>query len=331
MNAADGRIVWKRDNISEAEAGRDDLSPQGYLFVSENGLFVPSGRSLPVAFDRADGKKLHQTHPSWRGNAGGVVGGTKGLLADGQLYSGGPHHFMAIDQKTGGVGYGYLDGREMVAAHQAAYLADGKRIVKLDREEAVVVSRQRLKWEMEIKKLQRELSTEQRKLREAKEEDKKAVLAKKVEGLRTKIKERQSSLVETEDAGLLWQVESPLESSLIVAGDLLFAGGDERVAAYNTETGEEVWSASVEGEVRGLAVSDGRLVASTTGEHRHPQRLLPGPWGRARTTRLRTSPAKRAEDLRDRTRRREGPAGAPGAVGCRLVRSSGDGSSCRLR
>jgi predicted ribosome quality control (RQC) complex YloA/Tae2 family protein len=32
-----------------AEAGRDDLSPQGYLLASKDILFVPSGRSLPAA------------------------------------------------------------------------------------------------------------------------------------------------------------------------------------------------------------------------------------------------------------------------------------------
>ncbi len=264
VRATDGEIVWKRDDISEAEAGRDDLSPQGYLLVSENGLFVPSGRSLPVAFHREDGKKLHQSHPSWRGNAGGVVGGTKALLADGQLYSGGPHHFMAIDQKTGGVGYGYLNGRQMVVDEQSAYLADGKRIVKFNREEGVAVSRKRLKWEMEIKTLQRDIISEQRKLRAA-AEDKKAALTQTVENIRLKIKQRQESLVEIKEVGVVWQVECPLESSLIVAGDIVFAGGEGRVAAFKTETGEEVWAASVEGEVRGLAAADGQLVASTTG------------------------------------------------------------------
>ena len=86
VNASDGSVIWKQDNLSDGDAGRNDLSPQGYLLASDDLLFVPSGRSLPAAFDRKTGKLVHKRTFSWRSTAGGVIGGTKALLSDGQIF-----------------------------------------------------------------------------------------------------------------------------------------------------------------------------------------------------------------------------------------------------
>ena len=80
VNADDGSIIWKQDNLSAEDAGRNDLSPQGYLLASDELLFVPSGRSLPAAFDRKTGKLVHKRTHAWRNAAGGVIGGTNALL-----------------------------------------------------------------------------------------------------------------------------------------------------------------------------------------------------------------------------------------------------------
>ena len=135
VNAKDGSIVWRNDTISEQNAGRNDLSPQGYLLANETTLFVPSGRSLPVAVSKQTGDILFQRQHSWRTDAGGVVGGTKALLGDGQVYAGGPHHFLAMDDKTGEVGASWINGRQMVLAGDLAYLMDGEKIFCVNRAE----------------------------------------------------------------------------------------------------------------------------------------------------------------------------------------------------
>ena len=145
-NAHDGSIVWRNDAISQQDAGRNDLSPQGYLLASEDLLFVPSGRSLPVAISKQTGEIVFQRSYSWRSAAGGVVGGTKALLGDGQIYAGGPHHFLAMDQRTGNVGEAYIDGRQMVLADDMAYLLDGKRIFAVNRAEHARASQEKQKW-----------------------------------------------------------------------------------------------------------------------------------------------------------------------------------------
>ena len=69
---------------------------------------MPSGRSLPAAFDRETGEFRYKKSYGWRSSAGGVVGGSRAILADGQLYSSGAHHFLALDQESGNAGHALL-------------------------------------------------------------------------------------------------------------------------------------------------------------------------------------------------------------------------------
>ena len=50
---------------------------------------------------------------------------------------------------------------------------------------------------------------------------------------------------------------------MILAGDVLFAGGTNKVIAYSTTNGNELWRRAVDGRARGLAAADGRLFVST--------------------------------------------------------------------
>ena len=55
LKADDGAVIWKNDTIGDHahELSYGGISPQSYLVVSESALFVPSGRAMPAAFDRA--------------------------------------------------------------------------------------------------------------------------------------------------------------------------------------------------------------------------------------------------------------------------------------
>ncbi len=85
VDAATGKVIWKNDRISQEDAGRNDLSPQGYLLCNDKLLFVPSGRSLPVAFDKQTGEMVHGRKHQWRTTAGGEVGGTGACSAMGRF------------------------------------------------------------------------------------------------------------------------------------------------------------------------------------------------------------------------------------------------------
>eukprot|EP00913_Durusdinium_trenchii_P023354 g21932.t1 len=248
VDAKSGEILWKRDNISESEAGRNDLSPQGYLLVSDSKLFVPSGRSLPAALDRKTGKILYKATASWRGNGGGVIGGTKALLADGQLYSGGAHHFVAIDQKSGRVGHGYFDGKQMAISGNAAYVATGTVIARIDRQKYAEMSRKRIKVESTIKSLSRKLRT----------------AGKTADAIRKQLAKLQQQVRDMTKSGVVWTRPSKLEGAVIAAGNTVFVGGEGKVLAIDGETGKDLWSMKVDGAARGLAVANGRVFCSTT-------------------------------------------------------------------
>ncbi len=249
VNADDGSVIWKQDSLSDEDAGRNDLSPQGYLLASDDLLFVPSGRSLPAAFDRKTGKLVHKRTHGWRSAAGGVVGGTNALLADAQIYSGGEHHLLAMDQQKGDVGFGWFAGHQMAVAGDAAYVATGTVVARLDRQEYAVNSRVRHQLEMEIYDLSGKLRSEKNK--------------ETAGGYRQKIADASLEIKRIADIGVTWQKETADDAALLATPDVVFLGGQNQVTAYSALSGESVWQAAVEGLVSGLAVADGNLVVST--------------------------------------------------------------------
>ncbi len=245
VDAASGKLIWRNDHLSEQDAGRNDLTPQGYLLCNDELLFVPSGRSMPAAFDRKTGEQVYKRTYSWRSTAGGVVGGTKALLADGQLYSGGAHHFLALDQKTGSVGFAFISGHQLAISENMAFVTDGKRIAGLDRITHAKATVERQKRNLELYAVERNRS----KLKPDEYREQVNVLAKKI-GQLSKVGEK-------------WSTETTCDEAVIVLQGLVIAGGVNEVSAFDSNDGRKVWSAKVEGKARGLAAADGYLIVST--------------------------------------------------------------------
>lgn len=245
LDVETGRRVWGVDQISSLDAGRNDLSPQGDLLANGDLLFVPSGGSLPGVFDLKTGALLHKRTHSWRTTAGGVVGGTKAVLADGQIYTGGEHHFLAMTEEKGDVGFAWLDGHQLAIQGDQAYVATGGYVARLDRPKAAAASRRRHAIEAEIATLGKEQNPEA--LKAAAEQ-------------KAKLTEELAVLKKT---GVDWRVETENDSSLIVTGRHVIVGGQGRVTAYDKDTGASAWSSDVEGDVRGLAAAGGALLVST--------------------------------------------------------------------
>lgn len=246
VDAGDGTFLWRNDTISQQDAGRNPLSPQGYLLCSDERLIVPSGGALPAAFDKRTGRELYQRSHAWRTTAGGAVGGSKATLADGQIYASGPHHFLALDEKTGKVGFAWVTGRQLVVADASALVADGERIVALDRRAHAAATVERQKLRIERKKLQSD-----RKTLDAQE-------------YRAQISQIDARMAELSDVGLRWQYPAPHDAALIACGTTVVAGGDGEVIALDVQSGELLWRSEVDGRAAGLAMAAGRLFVSTT-------------------------------------------------------------------
>lgn len=310
VDALTGAVIWKNDAISERDAGRSDLTPQGYLLASRDTLFVPSGRSLPVAVKRATGEFLYQAQAQWRTTAGGQIGGSQAFLADDQLYAVGEHHVLALDEEKGKVGFGWFQGRQMTLAGDRAYLANGREILAVDRARYAEGSRARHDLEMKLwtlgrelalhpsRDLQRRIKDEEEELKREPEPAEREKREKALAGLRAKLEASMKEydakkkahdalkprLAEAVETGVHWRVPSTLDAALILAGDTLVAGGKDEVAAFDAATGRRVWSERIEGDARGLAASGGYLLVSTSrgrihcfgdATHRPPPLALP--------------------------------------------------------
>ncbi len=60
-----------------------------------------------------------------------------------------------------------------------------------------------------------------------------------------------------------WEVACGRVFALAVAGEVVIAGGDKTVTLLSGATGKTLWTGAADGEARGLAVADGRLLVST--------------------------------------------------------------------
>ena len=248
VDAATGKVIWKQDHVSETDAGRNSLSPQGYLLANKDVLFVPSGGSLPAAFNKSTGEFLHKRTFSWRTTAGGVVGGFQALLADGQLYTSGAHHWLAMDQNGGEVGYGWFHGRQLAVHDEQAFVTTGEHVACLDRTVYAVNSRRRQELELFVKETAPKLRA--------------PVPDAKI--LKAKLKQAEEELTAIADIGIEWKQATKDNDCLVATANLIYVGGDKRVTAYNRTNGVQVWQVDVEGTASGLLVAQNHLLVSTT-------------------------------------------------------------------
>jgi outer membrane protein assembly factor BamB len=83
LEAESGKVVWLNDTsgamyMAQPHVGAyaiTGVAPQGYLAISTNVLYVPTGRAVPAAFDRKTGRFLHyrQADGKSRGGCWAVV------------------------------------------------------------------------------------------------------------------------------------------------------------------------------------------------------------------------------------------------------------------
>ncbi|MAT16211.1 MAG: hypothetical protein CMJ46_13185, partial [Planctomyces sp.] len=249
VNVDSGEAIWKRNNISQFSANRSDIAPQGYLLIENDVLVVPSGRSLPAVFNRQTGDFLHKRTFGWRNDAGGVIGGTRAFLADGQIYAAGPHHMLAMDQQTGDIGFGYFLGKQVAVSDELVFTLHDGKLTSYTRKPYAEASLERHELQMEINGLQRKLWSA-----EGEEADK----------LRVEMAAIEENIATSMAVGQRWEAECPLEGTLVICGNAVVAGGEQAVQIYDRASGELKQEFEVTGEATGVALSNGSLFVSTT-------------------------------------------------------------------
>ncbi|UCD52705.1 MAG: PQQ-like beta-propeller repeat protein, partial [Phycisphaerales bacterium] len=253
VDAEDGSIIWKNDTMSQAEAGRDEFTPQGYLLANETRLFVPCGRALPVGFDRTTGRRTFRSSYGWRGEqAGGLIGGTYALLADKQIYTGTQYHLVTLDQSRGKTGFGWFPGRRLAVVGNMAFMADGKEITAMDRSRYAAGTRKRNSLEHKIKTLSASLR--------ATNGDKRRLLQEQLADTEGQLSEHKKQNIEPT---VKWRAASDCDAELVICNNVVLVGGQGKVVAFDRESGRIACQMDVTGKARGLAIAHGRLFVST--------------------------------------------------------------------
>ncbi len=244
LDADTGEVIWNNDTTyssyirypHEPSVSFGGPSPEGYLLSTRDMLLAPTGKALPAVFDRYTGELRHyavQNGATWVTIAGDYYFTPSirklGSLDVRNIGEHGP-------QKGDGLGARSLeDGRPAWPLSDSHYeLVAGDHGGELQRT------------------VRNGLSERQRMLADG------DMIYACGEGIIEALDCADGATVKR-----LWKAEFPRTYAIILAGDTLIAGGPDIVSAWNAVSGEKVWSMEVEGSVRGLAVADGRLLAST--------------------------------------------------------------------
>ncbi|MFH1719718.1 MAG: PQQ-binding-like beta-propeller repeat protein, partial [Planctomycetota bacterium] len=265
LRAEDGSVVWKNDTIGDRvhELEFGGISPHGYLVASSEVLYVPSGRSMPAAFDRNTGEFLFCASP------GGKRGGTWALLDEDRLISGvdfsGKPDKVAYDAKTGrrrGDAFAWFPGVDMAVTRDFSYIVTMDGVYAINRtayskalSEANRLARDREAWESQSTELKSKLNSADGTAR--------AELDKRVVDLTQKIRDAGEQEKRLRGTSFQWRYPGKGLCSVIVAGSVLYAGGDGIIVGLDSETGRELWKSEVDGTAVGLAASGGNLVVSS--------------------------------------------------------------------
>ena len=229
-------------------SGDTDASPQGYLLATPKRLFVPTGRTAPVMFDRETLAPL---------GALPGPGGAYAILADDAVVSGpglrSGNQLDYADPNTG-ENIASFPGIRMLVQGDIAYLQSKEEVSAMNRPRYLEVTRELNRQSAvlnEIVKQRRALTRDQAGERERLEAEI-ATQETVIAGIR-----------EQQEACYLWRKPMRDPYAMILAGDALFLGGENQVVALRAADGEQVWRGEVEGKVYGLSAANGRLFVSS--------------------------------------------------------------------
>ncbi len=282
LHARTGETLWTNDRtgrlyMPQPHGGANahsGVAPQGYLIATESRLFVPTGRAVPAAFRRSDGKFEY-----YRLQKNGSIGGARALVTDRFVINGG----CFLERDSGNLGA--RAGRGVFSAMPDGILrTTGEKLLayrwkemeKLDRRGNPV----RYRGLDRIAEITLEAES-------GPDYDKEAIIDKlpflgtlygtdvsfaEVDdsvAKQTRL-ERTLSQARPEVEALGCDVEPFLATTyerqyeVICAGEEAVCGGPGIVRVVNLKDGRVRWSHKVEGKALGLAAANDLLIVSTS-------------------------------------------------------------------
>ena len=222
------------------------------MLASDTSLYVLQGRGEPVLFRLSNGDHVETIS---RGYSGGVYAV---LTQDSQLVfgRGGRQGELALHKGAARDRMATVKGADrIVISSSNAYLQLGSELAALDWNRFSNLHRRRAT-----------LLDRQSQLRNKLRQIDARTQADDAKRITDEIKSLQNQANDVSDAVaqcVRWRAPYPQPHSLVLAADLLFAGGNDRVQAVATSDGRELWNAPVDGRAYGLAIANNRLFVST--------------------------------------------------------------------
>lgn len=242
LDAATGKTIWCNDTSNSlylphphGSASFGGPAPQGYLLASGDVLVVPTGQASPAGFDRKTGKLLYCNM---------TFGGSWATIAGDVFFT---HRIRAVN-----------------ADRDIVHLGESGP-VEGDGVEARNVRTGEAKWE----------SAESYRALDKKGNPPGEVVKHGLTNRNLVVWNNRTlyalggGVVEALDCSnptavkRLWSVPHPRAYSVAMAGDTLLIGGAGTITALRTGDGKEIWSTKTDGQVRGMAVANGQLLAAT--------------------------------------------------------------------
>jgi len=285
VDADDGQVRWCRQID---DGGRLDHVPQGYMLATEDSLFTTS-RAAPARWGKSDGSRIDFNTPFpevpkaheyrfynggsyaqiWKGQ--NIVYGRACLLAydpDGELKD------KWGRTRKGQLLFNWFNARQALFDDSIAYVATDYYVlaVKQDLLEDLAKSECR-QFEETYKRLRvpsyLDLLDRYDRLVQERGKDDPRVRSLEQGPMRwgreswLKWPDASAAIFDQFRRTCKWMTPLKVTEALILAGDVIYAGGEDQVVALDAHTGDRLWSAKVGSRVRGLAVANRRLYVSS--------------------------------------------------------------------
>lgn len=232
LDAESGRELWCNDSSGyryvtlphPGASGFSGVAPQGYLCGAGRLLLVNTGRNIPAAFDRDAGKLVY-----YRPGYAMQDGGTRTIVV-GDLF---------LTPKN--AGSGQMDGGRPAHVGEAAITDEGMAAYSLDdcRKQFVLNGAYDVLVSPDT-----------------------AYVASTA-GIQACHRQDVFSYRRIRPKAVRWTVPHGRVYSLACTATALLVGGRRSLTALAVESGEVLWESATDGRTRGLAISQGRVVAAT--------------------------------------------------------------------
>ena len=233
----------------------EHLTMQGAMLATGTRLYLPQGRQRPEMFERATGRSIGGFGGSGEGGVFAVVTRTDEFVhGQGQNHGAGGE-LRGFDANNRDYFVTFPKATRIVVTEEVAYLNTSSELSGFARGRYVEFAKRQAQLKAQQKTIQEQLK---------KLGDQARVPAgEKMKEELKPIESELGSLAGKMSACFLWKTSADYPYDLILAGETLFAGGDDRVAAFDAVSGKQRWSVPVAGKAHGLAVANGRLFVST--------------------------------------------------------------------